>query len=358
MMTKDEFAEEMGKMMQEALGERYEVSVQHVTRNNGVERTGLMVKDQSNNIAPTIYVDSLYEDYEDGSKTMNEAAALATANVMRGMPRNKIDMRFFNDWEQVKDKICFRLVNAQRNEKMLADVPHEACGDLALTFFYPFENEEIGKGSILIRNEHFERWGISKDELIEAAVENTPRIYPPECMPMESVLMERMTGFGAEHYPELPEEPLEEGSPAGMMILTNGDRTYGASVIMYKDYMQRVAEAAQCDLYVIPCSVHECLILPKVGEEDAARLAEIIRDVNASQVDPQDVLSGNLYAYDRQSQTLSIAVAEGQAYGQGQEGGMGQTGAESQGNMPGQVGSQGQTGAQGQTSGQGMILSM
>ena len=317
MMTKEEFAKEMSEKMNEALGGKYEVSIQHVTKNNGVERTGIMVKDPDNNIAPTIYVDSLYDDFVEGRKTFNEAAASATYNVHSGMPKQKIDMSFFTEWDNVKDKICFKLVNAQRNERMLADVPHETCGELALTFFYPFENEEIGKGSIMIRNEHCERWGVTSDELIEAAVENTPRLYLPECQPMESVLGE-MLGQGKQDYPELPEKPLEAGSPSSMMILTNSDRTFGASVIMYKDYLQRVAEAAQCDLYVIPSSVHECLIMPKTGEEDPERLAKIIGEVNDNNVDPQDVLSGNLYAYDRQSQTLSVAVAEGQGYGQGE----------------------------------------
>lgn len=337
MMTKEQFAKEMQARVQKEMGDEYEAKIQHVTKNNGVELTGLMVNDKSNNIAPTIYLDSMYEDVINGGRTVDEVASLATYNLKKGMPQKKIDMDFFTDYEQVKDKICFRVVNAEANKKALADVPHEKFKDLAVTFFYPFEHDEIGKGSILIRNEHVQRWGVSAEDLMEVAKINTPRLFPPECMPMESVLMERMTGFGAEHYPEVPERPLEAGGPEGMMILTNGDRTFGASVLFYEGYFQRVAEAAQCDLFVIPSSVHELLILPKTGEEDAMHLSKIIGEVNANQVDPQEVLSGSLYAYDRESQSLSIAVTGEQVTAQGQK----------------HDGGQAQDGSQGQTAGQG-----
>lgn len=312
-MTKEEFANEMSGRMQETLGDDYDVSVRKVTKNNNVELTGIMVSDPAKNIAPTLYVDEPYENFVAGRETFDEISERLIYGIRTGMPKQKIDMEFFTEWENVKDKICFRLVNAQRNEKMLEEVPHETCGELALTFFYAFENAEIGKGTIQIRNEHCETWGITNDELIEVAVENTPRLFPPECIPMESILMEMACKEYDHRHPELPRWPLEE-SPSRTMVLTNREKTYGASVIMYKDYLQRVAEAAQCDLFVVPSSVHECLIMPKTGHVDPEWLTETINEVNDLSVDPQEVLSGNLYFYDRQTQCLNV-VAEGHTYG-------------------------------------------
>lgn len=307
MMTKEEFANEMVDGIQRELGDEYEVKTQKVIKNNGVEMTGIVASSPARRIAPTIYVDGLYQDFQEGMKSVDDAVRVAAKNLREGMPSKDVDMSFYTDWNQVKDKICFRLVNAQANERLLSEVPHETYKDLALTFFYPFEDEEIGNGSIVVRNEHCERWGVSNDELIEAAVNNTPRLFPPECQPMESVLRE-LTGVGHPEYRELPAKPLEPESVDGMMILTNRNRVFGASVILYKDYLQRVAEAAQCDLYVIPSSIHECIILPKVEGGDVARLAEIIGEVNRDHVDPKEILSNSLYAYDRETQTLDVAV--------------------------------------------------
>ncbi len=316
MMTKEEFVKEMRDRIQEEMGDGYEVKIQNVTKNNGVKLTGLMVNDPSKNIAPTIYLDSMYEDVARGDRSLDECVAAATSNVRNGMPQAKIDMEFFKDWEQVKDKICFRLVNADANKALLSQVPHEGFKDLAVTFFYPFEHEEIGKGSILIRNEHAEGWGVTEKDLMEVAKVNTPKVFPPRCLPMEELLFEMMS-HTPEGCVELPERPFqEEAFP--MHVLTNGDRTYGAGVMMYDEYLAKVAEAAGCDLYVIPSSVHELIVLPKDGSMKGEALRDMVREVNETQVDAQDRLSYNVYEYDRQTHVLSTYEGKEQNASQAQ----------------------------------------
>ena len=303
MMTKEEFAKELRDRIQDEMGDGYEVKIQHVTKNNGVELTGLMVNDPAQNVAPTIYLDSMYEEMVRGDRSIADCAEIATGSIRNGMPSQKIDMDFFTDWEQVKDKVCFRLVNAEANKEMLSKVPHESFKDLAVTFFYPFEHDEIGKGSILIRNEHAEKWGVAEKDLMEAARVNTPKIFPPRCVPMEDVLLQLMS-HAPEGNAELPERPFsEEAFP--MHVLTNGDRTYGAGVMMYDEYLSKVAEAAGCDLFVIPSSVHELIIVPKDGEMKGEVLRNMVKEVNETQVEAQDRLSNNVYAYDRQTHVLS-----------------------------------------------------
>lgn len=316
MMTKEQFAKEMQDRVQREMGDGYEVKIQHVTKNNGVELTGLMVSDPTRNIAPTIYLDSMYEDVKSGGRTIDDCTGLAAYNLRNGMPQKKINMDFFTDWAQVKDKICFRLVNAEANRELLSQVPHEGFKDLAVTFFYPFEHDEVGKGSILIRNEHAERWGVSEKDLMEAAKVNTPKIFPPRCVPMVDMLVQ-MISNGPAGEAELPERPFqEEAFP--MHVLTNGDRTYGAGVMMYDEYLAKVAEAAGCDLYVIPSSVHELIVLPKDDGMKGEVLRDMVREVNETQVDAQDRLTNSLYVYDRHTQTLSTYEGKGQKASQDQ----------------------------------------
>lgn len=53
------------------------------------------------------------------------------------------------------------------------------------------------------------------------------------------------------------------------------------------------------DLLILPSSTHEVLLLP----DDQARgydfYKEMVREVNTTQVDPEEILSFNLYRYDR-----------------------------------------------------------
>ncbi|MBQ3905377.1 MAG: hypothetical protein II743_01280 [Lachnospiraceae bacterium] len=313
-MTKQQFAEAMKEKVSERFGDEYQIDVREVTKNNGVVLTGLMVTQKDTNVAPTVYVDASYESFQRG-KSLDETAEPIIKSLERAFPKSKIDMEFFTDYEKVKDLVCFRLVNAESNKEALEGQPHVPFMDMAVQFFVPFHNEEIGSGSITIRNEHAERWGVTAGELMEAAKVNTPRLFPPRCMRMDLLLMEMAGGTGAAE--EVPTERFDE-SPFSMHVLTNSEKVYGAGILLYDGYLQRVAEAGGSDLHVICSSVHEVLILPKGGEEEAERLREIVREVNATQVDAQDKLSDNLYSYNAATHELGIAEGKAQAMGEDQ----------------------------------------
>ena len=61
------------------------------------------------------------------------------------------------------------------------------------------------------------------------------------------------------------------------------------------------------NLYIIPSSIHEVILLPDSGKEpDATALKEMIREVNSTQVAPEEILSDNLYYYDATDKRVKI----------------------------------------------------
>lgn len=60
---------------------------------------------------------------------------------------------------------------------------------------------------------------------------------------------------------------------------------------------------------MLPSSIHEVLALP-VGNKDVDSLEEMVRCVNRTEVSPTEVLSDNVYKYDAESRTLSLASAK------------------------------------------------
>ena len=300
-MEKREFGELIMQKMAARLGENVEIRLQEVRKNNGVIKLGLMVNDKSKNIAPTIYLDETYLDYERGRK-LEEILNVLSDNLKRGMPRAKIDMEFFADYEKVRDKICYKLINFEKNETLLEDVPYVPFLDLAICFFYPFWHEEIGGGSILIKNDHVKKWGVSVRDLWNAANANTRELYPESCCPMDGVLME-LAGREPQPWPALPEK---DWGAYCMTVLTNRQRVYGAAVILYDGYLERIAEILKASFYVVPSSIHEVLLLPILEGGDQRELRNVIREVNDENIDPQDVLSDNLYRYDRVKKRVEI----------------------------------------------------
>ena len=95
------------------------------------------------------------------------------------------------------------------------------------------------------------------------------------------------------------EEP--EGTFCGiaMKILTNSRKTHGAACILDPGVLDGVAQEMGSDFFILPSSIHEVILLPVTGNEDHEKLKEMIREVNSTQVAPEEVLSDTLYRYDR-----------------------------------------------------------
>jgi hypothetical protein len=207
-------------------------------------------------------------------------------------PKQSIDMTFFKYFNKVKERICYRLVSAEHNRELLQKIPHISYLDLAICFYYAYQGDELGAGSILIHNTHMDMWGTNQEELMELAQKNTPQLFPWEYKSMDMVLRELM-----EEEEKIAGDIFSERLP--MQILSNENRVHGAACILYPNLLKNLAEKEGCNLYIIPSSIHEVIILPDSGEENPLQLREMIEEVNATQVEPEEVLSNNLYYFER-----------------------------------------------------------
>jgi hypothetical protein len=95
-----------------------------------------------------------------------------------------------------------------------------------------------------------------------------------------------------------------------MYVLTNSQKLNGAACILYKGLLMRFAERIASDLYVIPSSVHEVLLLSAAEQGDHPKLNEIVREVNTSQLSQEEILSDHIYYFSRETGQLSIPDEE------------------------------------------------
>lgn len=54
-------------------------------------------------------------------------------------------------------------------------------------------------------------------------------------------------------------------------------------------------------------SIHEVIVVPKDGHSNSTELLDIVNSVNATEVSPEEVLTGNVYEYDGRAKALTIA---------------------------------------------------
>ncbi len=291
----DEFANEVVEKVQEFLPESFgqaEISLQVVCKNNDVRLTGLTIKSSEKNVAPTIYLDGLYENYEGGEEIEAIARKIVTTSLAN-MPES-VDVGWITDYEQCRGKVLPRLVSAEMNCEGLAKKPHRIMEDLAITYNVFLDNFEGGQASVQVTNEMLEKWGVDEEELHERAIENLAVLMPGELKGMTEVMLEMLPGADG-----VTAEDVERmmGEDEKMFVLTNVAKTFGATAILDEKLMKEVAERIGEDFYVLPSSVHELLLVKGNGSDETEALKSMVAEVNDSQVDPQDRLSYSVYRY-------------------------------------------------------------
>jgi hypothetical protein len=58
------------------------------------------------------------------------------------------------------------------------------------------------------------------------------------------------------------------------------------------------------NIYIIPSSVHEVILVPDNGNIDEDMINEMIREVNIQEVDEGDVLSNHVYLYNAKKKKI------------------------------------------------------
>lgn len=277
------------------LGKNFDVTLHQVTKNNGLKLDGLTIKEISTNIAPTIYLNAFYKKYVNGM----ELEAIVE-NIISTYEAHKVeqdfDVKWFLNWETVKEHIIFKLVNYEKNLQMLQEVPYVKYLDLAIIFQVSVDSVDEGIATITIKDEHMSLWEKTTDDLMEVAKVNTPILFKSQIRNIMDILM----GLTS----EVPDcfEMDEEVFP--MFVLSNHQNVNGAATILYPGVLKSFADEKGTDLFVIPSSTHEVILVPADGRMDMDSISEMVVAVNGTEVAPDEVLSDHCYFYCREDDEL------------------------------------------------------
>ncbi len=303
-MTYEEFKEAVVEYAMKTTSGQATVEIQSLVKNNGVVLDGLIIREGGINISPTIYLNNYYECLCREVMSLEEVLS----SIMDCYNDNKLqqdfDVSFMTDFESAKNQLVFKLVNREKNQDLLSRVPHVDYMDLAILFYYYLQELPItdGQATILITNKQMEGWNVGIEDLMEAAIANTPRLLGLSVESIVDTLKSIKPDFNDTSVLE------EDGLCSCVYVVSNAKKTNGASVICYKDSLLDLAGRLESDLFIIPSSIHEVLVIPNkaMPEDCVASLRETIAIVNGSELEEQDILSDNLYFYSREENMLKI----------------------------------------------------
>lgn len=207
----------------------------------------------------------------------------------------------FSDYQKAKYKICYKLVNREKHLGFLKEMPHEPFLDLVKLYYVIAEEKEGWKASVAIQNSQLKAWGISEEALKQQAEENMKRIFPVQAKSILEAIQEFM-----ETGEKIQEEIEIEHFPNLLFVFSNAWNCYGASVIAYDGLLKKIAEKWNGNVVILPSSVHEVILTPIQEEVELLDLVEIVKEINATEVKEEEVLSNHVYLYEKESGNLVV----------------------------------------------------
>ncbi len=314
-MKYKEFLTCIENKVKESTEDGCKVAINHVIKNNGCELDGLVIMHEGQFIAPTIYINDYYHQYLSG-KDIDDVVSDIMTRYNEGLDNmcfDEDDIGDFSKYESIRDKVVYRLVNYEKNKKLLEDVPHIKIMDLAVIYYCYYGTKNGTSGYALIKNSNIAMWGINNETLHKDAVNNTPVLLESVILGMGEVLRKMMEGMMT--YEECKDDArqikefLEDYDAMyedEMYVLTNKTMLNGASTMMYYGVLDSIADKIGYDLYILPSSIHELILVPVKSSYKASELKKMVCQVNNDEVSDNEILSDSVYCYSRKDKQIHL----------------------------------------------------
>lgn len=280
------------------------LSIQAFSHNNSITLDGLTILEPDSNISPTIYLDPYFEQYQKGIPISEIIDLIFQYYQNHRLPLG-INTSFFTNFENIQSRIVYKLIHFQKNKALLSEVPYIPFLDLAIVFYCLLSESPSETASILIHKEHLDYWNATTDTLFQLAQQNTPFLLSSCCNSLSELLLPVLEQLSAPEQEDY-QKNLSPSSSLPMYVLTNLNRLNGACCILYKDALKEIAERLDSDLYILPSSIHEVILIPSSVGSGTDSLTEMICDINQSEVNSEEILSDHVYYYSRVSNRVSM----------------------------------------------------
>lgn len=310
-----EFCQKVRNNLANHVGENASVMIKQITKNNGIILHSIIVTKMEINISPNIYLDELYQEYEKGEtfrRIMDEVLQI----YERSRVKENIDMGFFLNYKEMEKKVLYKVVSYEKNKELLLQVPYISIMDLAIVFYCFVPQKELENATILIYNNHLKMWNITKEQLYRDAINNTERVLPVKITSIEDMMREifskEIHNMDINTVVQKPEETSEQvlntilngGTSGKMFVFGNYKKLFGAATMFYGGLLKQAADRLQKNLFILPSSIHEVIIVPDDEEQDAEELWKMVCEINATEVEPQEVLTDSVYYFSRKNNKI------------------------------------------------------
>ena len=233
-------------------------------------------------------------------KDVVRGAVETAARGIQETPDFNIDS--LTDYSKMKDTLVMQVVSTESNAELLSTIPHKEMEDMSVIYRFMVMSGQDEMGSIVVTNNMMDMMKVTPEQLHADAVENSPKLKPAEITGMSEIIAQMMGPEMAEMMGIIPDDPADEQ----MFVASTPDKIHGAGVLAYQDFMDQAAERVGGSFFILPSSVHEVILVPDNGNMGTRELEDMVCEVNATQVVPEEKLTDNVYHYDAQDKVFEL----------------------------------------------------
>lgn len=249
--------------------------------------------------SPTFYLNDCYENYIHGASIDNMVKQLVdsflfSVNGLSAETENQLQKDVEVGLDDLRGRIAVKVLEIGRNQEYLKTVPFK---DIGYGFAMVFDVQNVIDGRDVWRmpvtNDMLEKSDMDVNDLYASAIEFVNEVDP-------AILVSSDRQSSGKKIKNLLEndKPIKKGRPV-MYLLTNRLGKYGAATFFYPGMKKRIADRIDDSYYAIPSSIHEFIIVPGSSGADIASLCDKLKLDNYSTVHQEEVLSDNVFFYDK-----------------------------------------------------------
>lgn len=291
-MSYEEFLEELQFELNIRGQSNYKFELSKAIKANNNEVDTFIVKYKENpTMAPQIYPLNFYRQYQEYGRDVHDIAdefldiARKERNNLEYMQEVISELKRENAYEH----LTLRLYNKEWNPEIVNTCAYMdfGCGMVGVPRWEIDSGKEGMEASILVTRDLQSRMKMTAEEVLCVAYANTMK-QNYSFRGMSEVIAE-LTG----------QDVFENMGQEAMYVLTNEKSSFGAIVVMDPKVLRDVQEKIdEKEFFILPSSMHECLVIPASQVEDPAFFKSMVEEVNETQVDLEERLGEDVLRFN------------------------------------------------------------
>ncbi len=288
------------------------IALHPVIKANDRKLTALVISSpkEEHFAVPCIYLDEYYDRYSNGASILDLLDEIAGCRSLYDNSLDDVDIEMLKHYSVVRDNFVIKMCDPVLNKELLKDKVYTNEGDFAALYYVNMGVSNDTRGMAAVDRAMLRMWDVStaqlRNDAIAVELQRGYALYT-----MENLLCSMS---GMEDKVNLLDDSAKESSmpfisEMPMYVLTNTEMAFGASAVIQSHIMDQACSVIGTDkVFVLPSSIHEVLLLPINEGLDITMLSGLVKEVNSTQVAPEDLLSYRVQIYDRTTHKLYNAA--------------------------------------------------